>query len=178
MKKVTILSSLLLTITLSVSHAWSKDIVQDAQSLKGDNKAYIRADGLACYFCAYGLERFFRRSGKVAAYDMDMKKGVVEIIFIKGKPLMLVGELHQIVYDAGYTPRETTYELVGQLEKSEGKYLFHPDGTEQSFPFKSLSILTTDPKKLIGKTVTLKTKAEKYKENSMLLDPVSFTAKN
>ncbi|VAX15905.1 hypothetical protein MNBD_NITROSPINAE02-1282 [hydrothermal vent metagenome] len=178
MKKLTMLLSLVLITVISASSVWGKDIIEDAKTLKGVNKAYIRADGLACYFCAYGLERFFRKSGKVAAYDMNMKEGVVEITFIKGKPLMVVGELHQIVYDAGYTPRETSYELVGKLEKSGVEYLFHPEGTGQSFPFKSVSALTIDPAKLIGKTVTLKTRAEKYQGNSMALQPISIETAN
>lgn len=178
MKKFIILSSILLVILIAAPHAWGKDIVQNAQTLKGNNKAYIRVDGLACYFCSYGLERFFRQSGKVAAYDTDMKKGVVEIIFMKDKPLLTVSELNQIVDDAGYTPRETSYELVGRFEKSEGKYFFHVDGQQQRLPLKSVSALPQNLPELIGKTVMLKTKAEKYLENSMLLDPVSIEEQN
>ncbi len=178
MRKRTILIAILLTAAISTSTVWGKDIVQNAPSLKGSQKAYIRADGLACYFCAYGLERFFRRSGSVASYDMKMKEGVVEIIFIKGKPLLTIDELHQIVYDAGYTPRETTYELVGRLEKSGGKYLFHPDDTGQSFPVTSILALPADPETLIGKTMAIKTKAKEGPEGSMLLEPLSFAENN
>ncbi len=178
MKKLTIISVIFLVVAISIPRAWGKDIIQDAQTLKGDNKAYIRADGLACYFCAYGLERFFRKSGNVAAYDMKMREGVVEITFVKGKPLMTLNDLHQIVYDAGYTPRETSYELVGRLERRNGKYFFHLGDTGESFPVKSVSVLTDNAEKFIGKTMTLKAKAEKYKGDSMLLDIVSVEAKN
>ncbi len=172
------ISAVLLIAVISIPTAWGKDIIEDAQSLKGENKAYIRADGLACYFCAYGMERFFRKSGKVAAYDMKMKEGIVEITFIKGKPLLAKSELHQIVYDAGYTPRETTYELVGRLEKKDGQYFLHLRETNQSFPIKPGFSLTDHPEKLLGKMVTIKTKVEKLRGNSMLLKPIRLELKS
>ncbi|GMT41717.1 MAG: hypothetical protein IEMM0002_0128 [bacterium] len=156
--------------TTTNNFASAKDILKNAGSLKSENKAYIRADGLACYFCAYGLERFFRKSGKVAAFEMNMKEGIVEIHFIKGRLLLTQAELHKIVYDAGYTPRSTTYELVGQLKKSDGRYFFYINDTNQSFPIKTTAALTAHTEKMIRIT----TKADKRDGGAMLLEPLKF----
>lgn len=165
--------AVMLGALFTASGAPAKEIVKDAESVKSENRAFIRADGLACYFCAYGLERFFKKSGKVAAYDMDMEKGIVEINFIKGKPLLTEKEIHQIVYDAGYTPRETTYELVGKIVKSGGGYTFRLRDTGQEFPFKPDGKFDGSAKKAAGKTVRIKTGTETVK-NIMYLEPLKF----
>lgn len=169
-----IISAVILAAMLSAVPATGKEIVKDAETVKSENRAFIRADGLACYFCAYGLERFFKESGKVAAYDMDMEKGVVEINFIKGKPLLTEKEIHRIVYDAGYTPRETSYELVGKIVKSGGGYTFSLIDTGQNFPLKQNSALKNSLEKIDGKTVRMKAKAETSKKESMLFEPMEF----
>ncbi|MFQ5432702.1 MAG: hypothetical protein ACE5EN_09365 [Nitrospinota bacterium] len=170
---VVILAALFLAAPVS-----GKEIVKNAESVKSENRAFIRADGLACYFCAYGLERFFKKSGKVAAYDMDMDKGVVEINFIKGKPLLTQKEIHQIVYDAGYTPRETSYELTGKIVKSGGGYTFSLIDTGEDFPLEQNSELKNSAEKINGKTVRMKAIAEKSKKDAMLFEPVEFEIVN
>lgn len=169
MNGLKILSAVIFAAMLSAVPATGKEIVKDAEAVKSENRAFIRADGLACYFCAYGLERFFKKSGKVAAYDMDMEKGVVEINFIKGKPLLTEKEIHQIVYDAGYTPRETSYELVGKIVKSGDDYTFRLRDTGQEFPL----MPNADFENNAGKTVRMKSKVDTVK-NTMYLEPLTF----
>ncbi len=121
---------------------------------KGENKIYIRADGLACYFCAYGLERFFKKSGKIAWYDMDMKEGIVEVGFIKGKPNIGIKTLNQYIYDAGYSPREIKAEFVGRLSSTQRGYSFKVTETGQSFPVDDAKIVKNSLE-VFGKEVTL-----------------------
>lgn len=131
--KIRILMFLIAAIVLASSPvANAKDIQPSAE--KGENKVYIRADGLACYFCAYGMERFFKKSGKIAWYDMNMKEGIVEVGFIKGKPILGVKTLKQYVYDAGFSPREIKAEFVGRLIRTPEGYRFKVAETGQSFP--------------------------------------------
>lgn len=162
-------TAIILTVSaFNLAHA--KDIVKNPAAVKSENKAFIRADGLACYFCAYGLERFFKKSGKIASYDMHLKKGIVEIGLIKGKPLVTQDELHKIVYDAGYSPRSTTYELVGKVEKSGGGYMFTVSDTGQSLPLKITDKLAS----AVGKTVRLTAKVDKQDGDKMFLAPLEF----
>ena len=83
--------------------AAAKEII--ASATPSENRAYIRTDGLACYFCAYGLERFFKKTGRIASFDMHMKEGIVEVAMIEGKPLVSARDLSSYVHDSGFTPR-------------------------------------------------------------------------
>jgi len=170
MKTVTTIITAIIFVSLTFSSAHAKEIVKNAGSVKSENEAFIRADGLACYFCAYGLERFFKKSGKIATYDMHLKKGIVEIGLIKGKPLVTQDELHKIVYDAGYTPRSTTYQLVGKVSKSGDGYIFTVTDTGQNFPLKTTDKLAS----VIDKTVRLKAKVDKQDGDKMYLEALEF----
>ncbi len=152
MKLRTILVCSFAGIVFTSSMAEAKVISPSAE--KGENKIYIRADGLACYFCAYGMERFFKQSGKIAWYDMDMKKGVVEVGFIKGKPILDVKTLKQYVHDAGFSPREIKAELAGRLTQTNDGYRFQVTETGQSFPVEANSVVQ-ETKELVGREVIL-----------------------
>lgn len=170
MKLLTAFTTVIILTAITFNPAHAKEIVKNAAAIKSENKAFIRADGLACYFCAYGLERFFKKSGKIASYDMNMKEGIVEIGLIKGKPLITQEELHKIVYDAGYSPRSTTYELVGRVKKNGDGYIFKVTDTGQNFPLKTTDKLAS----VIEKTIRLKAKAGKQDDTIMFLEPLEF----
>ena len=130
----------LVTIGFFSSGVEAKVITPSAE--KGENKVYIRADGLACYYCAYGLERFFRQSGRIAWYDMNMKEGIVEVGFIKGKPILGVETLNQYVYDAGFTARQIKGEFVGRvIQAPDGSYRFEVTETDQTFPVEANAVM-------------------------------------
>lgn len=170
MKKLMIVTTAIIVTTIFFNPAYGKDIVKDVGSLKSGNSAFIRADGLACYFCAYGLERFFKKSGKVASYEMNMREGIVEIGLIKGKALLTQDELHKIVYDAGYSPRSTTYELVGKVNKNSDGYFFTVSDTGQSLSLKA----TDNVASVVEKTIRLKAKVYKQVDANMFLEPLEF----
>lgn len=107
----------ILLMILTASPLFAKEIIPDAAQLKSENQATIRTDGLACYFCAYGLERFFKKTGKIAAFDIDMEKGLVMVTFIKGKEVVPFEELRKYVDDAGFSPRWIEYSLMGQFSR-------------------------------------------------------------
>ncbi len=174
MKISNFLAAAIFLAALAAHPVSAKEIVPNAASIVGENKVYIKADGLACYFCAYGLERFFRQSGKVASYDMDMKKGIVEASFIKGKALITEAELNQIIYDAGYTPRSITYELVGKVVARGGGFYFTVEDTGQEFTLETKGALSTAAKKMAGKIVRMKTKVKKGASKTMVFEPIRF----
>ncbi|MDP2644935.1 MAG: hypothetical protein Q8P24_08345 [Desulfobacterales bacterium] len=139
MKMKTFIALTVMAVGFISSAAEAKVISPSAE--KGQNKVYIRADGLACYFCAYGLERFFKQSGRIAWYDMNMKDGVVEVGFIKGKPILPIQTINQYVYDAGFSPRTVKAEFVGRLTQTDGKYRFEVSETSQSFPVEANAVV-------------------------------------
>lgn len=160
---------------LTLVAVWLTPVVAEAKVIspsaeKGENKVSIRADGLACYFCAYGMERFFKQSGKIAWYDMDMKKGVVEVGFIKGKPILDLQTLRQYVHDAGFSPREITAELVGRLTQTNDGYRFQVTETEQTFPVEANTVVQ-EAKELVGKEVILIAHAMETQDAPLKLVP-------
>jgi len=136
----------------SLTGLLAKDIVKNASSKKSANSLIIRTDGLACYFCAYGLERSFKKSGKIAAWDMNMGEGIVEATLIKGAPFLSVETVSGYVYDAGFTFRWMKAVLVGRIEKKDGEFVFNLSETGEQLPLQSNAALDKiqDDKNLIG----------------------------
>ena len=84
----------------------------------------LRVDGLACPFCAYGLEK---KVSKLEGYEDDsytvrINEGIVSFGLRKDKPLDL-DAVEKAVDKAGFTLRGVTGRFVGTLEKEEDQYL-------------------------------------------------------
>ena len=165
----------IVTLGFFASGVEAKVITPSAE--KGENKVYIRADGLACYYCAYGLERFFKQSGRIAWYDMDMKEGIVEVGFIKGKPILGVETLNQYVYDAGFTARSIKAEFVGRvIQAPDGSYRILVTETNQTFPMEANAVLKESPQGL-GQEVILIALAKEDPNALMRLVPEQIQPK-
>ena len=63
--------------TLKPAHAETLHLAQKATSQKKTYAYYYRVDGLACPFCAYGIEKKFKRMQGVTYVNVDFKKGIV-----------------------------------------------------------------------------------------------------
>lgn len=125
--------SLAMTVLFaSMLPATGKEIERSV--IPGQNKVFIRTDGLACYFCAYGLERFFKQTGRIAAFDVQMTEGIVEVALIGGKPLVSARDFRRYVHDAGFTPRSIRVELVGRFVREGGALSFEVAETGERLP--------------------------------------------
>ena len=62
----------------------------------------LRVDGLACPFCAYGIEKELTRTDGVEGIDIDSKAGIVTVTMADGAA-MTEEKAQQIVKDAGFT---------------------------------------------------------------------------
>jgi hypothetical protein len=165
---------MLSTIFFSPSPPEAKVIAPSAE--KGENKIFIRADGLACYFCAYGMERFFKQSGRIAWYDMKMTEGIVEIGFIRGKPILDIQTLRKYVYDAGFSPREIKAEFVGRFNQLNEGYTFQITETEQIFPVEENAIIQ-QAIDMIDREVVLKAGTKDARDAPFKLVPESIDPK-
>lgn len=125
-------TTLVLVLLLIGSSASAKEITKGATP--SQNKIHIRTDGLACYFCAYGLERFFKKTERIASFDMNMKEGIVEVGLIQGKPLVSARDFNQYVHDAGFTPRWIRAELVGRFAREGDALVFLVAETAEKLP--------------------------------------------
>lgn len=84
----------------------------------------LRVDGLACPFCAYGLEK---KVAKLEGYQADtytvkINVGVVSFDWQSDKPLDLEA-IEQAVDNAGFTLRGVTGRFAGTLEKGDDQYV-------------------------------------------------------
>ncbi len=93
-----------------------------AQDKKG-SKEYIKleVDGLACPFCAYGLEKKLRKDIKdLNNLDINIEKGFVTFDFSKqNKPDK--EKLKEIVSDAGFQAKKISFSDKPFFKKEEDK---------------------------------------------------------
>jgi len=73
-------------------------------SVLADTIVYsIRVDGLACPYCAYGIEKKLNNINGIKFMDMDLENGIVTV---KAKDVKLENEqLKQLFQDSGFTYR-------------------------------------------------------------------------
>lgn len=64
----------------------------------------LEVDGLACPFCAYGIEKKLSAIDGVEKIDVDIKSGQV-IVTMTGGASLSEGRARQAVKDAGFTLR-------------------------------------------------------------------------
>ncbi len=85
-RSIVLLLSLLLPITVLAAPA----------------KYELTVDGLACPFCAYGIEKELKRTTGVETIDIDINAGKVTVTMVEGASLS-EAKAKQIVRDAGFT---------------------------------------------------------------------------
>ncbi len=76
-------------------------------TLAAGNQYDLRVDGLACPFCAYGIEKKFIKTQGVEKVDIDLKNGLVVVETVEGK-IFSEDQLKKIIDDAGFTMKSMT----------------------------------------------------------------------
>jgi len=71
----------------------------------------LRVDGLACPFCAYGIEKKLIKTEGVESVSFDLEKGLVIVKVKEGVTLTEV-QLKQLVDDAGFTLRSMSEQAL------------------------------------------------------------------
>ena len=64
----------------------------------------IRVDGLACPYCAYGIEKKLKQIDGVEKIDVDLDKGLVTVDVAEGTTLT-EPQMKKLFKDAGFTYR-------------------------------------------------------------------------
>ncbi len=116
MEQNKILGIVILTMMLIVSFS---DLILNAQE-KENKKEYLKLEvnGLACPFCAYGLEKKLRNDIKsLKNLEINIEKGFVTFGFLKqNKPSK--EKLKEIISDAGFQA-DTVYFSPKPFAKTE-----------------------------------------------------------
>ncbi len=84
------------TVVLTLS------LLSPLAALAGQTRYQLRVDGLACPFCAYGIEKKLTRTDGVRSLDIDLDGGTVTVTMAEGAT-MTEAEASRIVEDAGFT---------------------------------------------------------------------------
>ncbi|NIR47927.1 heavy-metal-associated domain-containing protein, partial [candidate division KSB1 bacterium] len=96
----------------------------------------LRVDGLACPFCAYGLEKKLKQIDGVGKIQINVDKAVVVLENDAGQSVA-VEKLESTVTEAGFTPREITATVVGKVSRKDGSPFFSVTGTDVAFILKN-----------------------------------------
>ncbi|VAW60949.1 hypothetical protein MNBD_GAMMA10-250 [hydrothermal vent metagenome] len=89
-----------------------------AQSSFGETTRYsIRVDGLACPYCAYGIEKKLNEIKGVKFIDMNLDKGIVSV---EATDVVLQDpQLKQLFQDAGFTYRSKQQAPTSKIPVSK-----------------------------------------------------------
>ncbi len=95
-------------------------------------KVTVRVDGLACPFCAYGLEKKLKKIENVENLEIKINEGVVTLYFKEGAKIDKE-QIAKKVKEAGFTPREV------QIEGESKKEVVAMKGQKISLNIKGMS---------------------------------------
>ena len=73
----------------------------------------LRVDGLACPFCAYGIEKRFSKTEGVVSVEIDLKNGLV-IVKTSDEKSFTEDQLRNIVKDAGFTMKSMSEKSLSK----------------------------------------------------------------
>ncbi len=75
----------------------------------------IRADGIVCPFCAYSVEKQFRKIDGVQAVEVDLEKGEV-FVTTSDEVVFTDEQLSDLFADAGFTYRGIENQVVKRAD--------------------------------------------------------------
>ncbi len=124
-------------------------------------KIEIYVDGLACPFCAYGLEKKLKKIEGVAEVKINIAKGSATLETKQGNSIE-VETIESVVKDAGFTPRELTASIIGKISQSGGTSVLSVSEADVIFilreneQLKDLRSIVKGPQKQVRVTGTIK----------------------
>ncbi len=84
-------------------------LLWNGAALAAGTQYELRVDGLACPYCAYGIEKKLKKTKGVEQFEIDINRGVVRVIVAEGVKLT-EAQMAKLINDAGFT-------LRGMIEK-------------------------------------------------------------
>ena len=82
-------------------------LLWNAAAFAAGTEYQLRVDGLACPFCAYGIEKKLKKTEGVESIDIDVNRGLVIVNVAEGVTLT-EAQMAKLINDAGFTLRSMT----------------------------------------------------------------------
>lgn len=99
----------------------------------------VRVDGIACPFCAYGLEKKLKKLPGVTNLDIDLDAGRASFD-VAAETVLMPTPVREAVREAGFTSREITVRAIGTV-RGGGNNLSLNVGSGQSLQLRGGSAL-------------------------------------
>lgn len=108
------------------------------------SRATVAVEGLACPFCAFGVEKKLRQVRGVATVEVHMGDGTAELAAVEGASID-ISQIPEAIREAGFTPGRLAIEAVGTLVADGESTVFHDAVADQRM------LVVNVPAKLQGK---------------------------
>jgi copper chaperone CopZ len=99
-------------ILLATALALSTPVHADGSNAYPKNSYVLQVNGLACPYCAYGLEKQLVHQRGVTKIDIDIVKGVA-VVHVRPGTHFTDAQLKGFVYDAGFALRRVVHRPGG-----------------------------------------------------------------
>ncbi len=93
-------------------------------------RATAAVEGMACPFCAFGVEKKLKQVRGVATVEVQMEAGTAELSAAQGASIE-VGQIPQAIRKAGFTPGKLEVTASGTLVADGDRTVFHDPGSDQ-----------------------------------------------
>jgi len=93
-------------------------MIWSAVTLAAGTEYRMRVDGLACPYCAYGIEKKLKAIEGVGKIDVDLNAGLVIVDVTEGTRLT-EPQMKTLLQDAGFTYRSMTEKPLDEGAKNE-----------------------------------------------------------
>ncbi len=136
----------------------------------------ISVEGLACPFCAYGIEKKLKRVEGVRSIDIEMERGIVVLVAEKNRSVD-IGGVPGAVRDSGFSLGRMKVRVTGIARLDGGKFLLQYGGPDELF---FVGDMKTDRRKQFseyiesGKTVEAQGIVQEKPEGTWTLRPESL----
>ena len=104
----------------------------------GISNVTIMVDGLACPFCAYGVEKKLKRIKGIGTMDIKMAEGIVAIGAGPGLSVD-IGQVPQAIRDSGFSMREIRAVATGVVRDDDSGLTLQYGEPDEVFQLKRVS---------------------------------------
>ncbi len=94
------------------------------------SRATVAVEGMACPFCAFGVEMRLRQVRGVGEVEVQMEAGTAELAATEGGSIG-VGQIPEAIRKAGFTPGRLAIEAAGTLLAEGERIVLHDAVGEQ-----------------------------------------------